>query len=312
MVPQDLSARPLPARHYGRAAATVVVVVFLAAILHSIATNPNFQWAVVWKYFTAEVIINGLLSTILLTTAVMSIAVVLGIILATMRTSSAVVLNSTSAVYVWFFRATPALVQVLFWFNLASLYPRLSLGIPFGPELFSVSANDVISPWTAAVLGLGLCEAAYMAEIVRAGIMSLAAGQSDAARALGMRPTLMFRRIVLPQALRVIIPPTGNETIGMLKYTSIASVISVHELLGSAEIIYSRTFEIIPLLITASIWYLICTTVLSIGQYFIEKHFGRGNSRSPRTNVRSKVAAIRGLLGARAPEDVATAPEARP
>jgi polar amino acid transport system permease protein len=287
---------PLPARNYGRAVATVVVLVLLAALLHSIATNPNFHWPVVWKYFTAEVILEGAASTIKLTAAVMLLAVSLGIVLAVMRTSQAPLLRYSSAVYIWLFRGVPALVQILIWFNLASLYPYLSIAIPFGPELYSVQANDVVTPWSAALLGLGLCEAAYMAEIVRAGILSIDEGQSDAARALGMSRALMFRRIVLPQALRVIIPPTGNETIGMLKYTSIASVISVHELLRSAEIIYSRTFEIIPLLFTASIWYLICTTALTIVQHFIEQHFGRGHKRREQGRLMANLSAVKQML----------------
>lgn len=275
---------PLPARSLGRTIGAVVVLILVAFLFNSIATNPNFQWHVAFKYFTADVILSGVYATVTLTAAVMLLAICLGIVLAMMRTSSSYVVRWTSAVYIWLFRGTPALVQLLIWFNLASLYPTFDIGIPFGPTLFTISANDVITPWMAALLGLGLCEAAYMAEIVRAGIVSIDHGQTDAARALGMTRVLMLRRIILPQAFRVIVPPTANETIGMLKYTSIASVISVHELLTSAQIVYSRTFEVIPLLLTASAWYLICTSVLTVVQYFLEQHFGRGVNSGSRTD----------------------------
>jgi polar amino acid transport system permease protein len=172
------------------------------------------------------------------------------------------------------------LVQLIFWFNLASLYPILKLGLPFGgPAIGAWKANTVITPFLAALLGLGLNEGAYMAEIVRGGILGVDQGQTEAAKALGFTPVMTMRRIVLPQAMRMIIPPTGNQTIGMLKYTSLASVVSVAELLQSAQAIYNRTFETIPLLIVASLWYLFLTTVLSIGQHYVERHYARGQRR---------------------------------
>ena len=171
------------------------------------------------------------------------------------------------------------LVQLLFWQFISALYPRISLGIPFGPELLHGDANTLITPFTAAILGLGLNEGAYMAEIVRAGIISVDEGQTDAGQALGMTRLQTMRRIVLPQAMRVIIPPTGNETISMLKTSSLVSVIAYAELLYSVQLIYSVNFKQIPLLLVASIWYLIFTSVLSVGQYYIERHFGRGSSR---------------------------------
>ncbi|MGH3049723.1 MAG: amino acid ABC transporter permease, partial [Gaiellaceae bacterium] len=180
---------------------------------------------------------------------------------------------------IWFFRGTPVLVQLLFWYNIAALYPKISLGIPFGPQFAHVDANSLITPFLAATLGLGLNEAAYMAEIVRAGIISVSEGQTEAALALGMTRLQTMRRIVLPQAMRVIVPPTGNETISMLKTSSLASVIALSELLYSAQLIYSVNYRTIQLLIVASIWYLIVTTVLSFGQYYVERHFGRGASR---------------------------------
>ena len=184
--------------------------------------------------------------------------------------------------YIWFFRGTPVLVQILFWNNISALYPSFGLGIPLGPELGSFDANSVITPFVAALLALGLNEGAYMAEIVRAGIISVDEGQADAASALGMTRLQTMRRIVLPQAMRVIIPPTGNETISMLKTTSLVSVIATTELLYSAQLIYSENYRTIPLLIVASLWYLIITTILSIGQYFLERRYGRGASRNQR------------------------------
>ncbi|HLX21431.1 MAG TPA: amino acid ABC transporter permease, partial [Gaiellaceae bacterium] len=178
---------------------------------------------------------------------------------------------------IWFFRGTPVLVQILFWFNLALLFPKIALGIPFGPTFYHHSVNSLITPYNAAILALGLNEAAYMAEIVRAGILSVDEGQSEAAAAVGMTRSQTMRRIVLPQAMRVVVPPTGNETISMLKTSSLVSVIALADLLYSAQIIYARTYQTIQLLLVASIWYLICTTVLSIGQYYVERHYARGS-----------------------------------
>jgi polar amino acid transport system permease protein len=206
-----------------------------------------------------------------------------------MRLSKSLVLSSVASSYIWLFRGTPLLVQLLFWFNVASFVPRLSLGIPFGPSFVSANTNNVVTVLAAAILGLGLNEAAYMSEIVRAGIVSVDAGQGEAALALGMNKRLVFRRIVLPQAMRVIIPPTGNQTIGMLKGTSLVSVISLPELLYSVQLIYARNFETIPLLVVASLWYLIVTTVLSVGQHYVERHFGRGRLRTEVPSVMSRM-----------------------
>jgi polar amino acid transport system permease protein len=196
-----------------------------------------------------------------------------------MRLSPNPLVSGASWTYIWFFRATPVLVQILFWGYIAALYPRFSLGIPFGPELASADANSLITPFVAGMLALGLNEAAYMAEIVRAGIISVDEGQIQAAKSLGMTRLLTMRRIVLPQAMRVIIPPTGNETISMLKTTSLVSVLAVTELLYTVQLIYSVNYRTIPLLIVASIWYLAVTTVLTIGQYYVERHFARGAER---------------------------------
>jgi polar amino acid transport system permease protein len=270
----------VPVRHPGRWVAILVVVVLAAQLVHSLFTNPNFEWDVVAQYFTSDSIITGLWMTLLLTVLVMVGGILLGVLLAVMRLSANPVLAGASGAYIWFFRGTPVLVQLIFWYNLTALFPRLSLGIPFGPEFVVLDANTLITPFVAALLGLGLNEAAYMAEIVRAGISAVDEGQVEASQALGMRRALTMRRIVLPQAMRVIIPPTGNETISMLKTTSLVSVISLGDLLYSAQIISSRTFQIIPLLLVASIWYLIVTTILTLVQTRIERRYSRGTRRS--------------------------------
>jgi len=210
----------------------------------------------------------------------MAIGIALGTLLAVMRLSPNPLVSSASWLYIWFFRGTPVLVQILFWYNIAALYPRIPLGIPFAPEFTSFDASTVITPFIAGMLALGLNEGAYMAEIVRAGMISVDEGQTEAAQALGMTRIMTMRRIVLPQAMRVIVPPTGNETISMLKTTSLVSFIATNDLLYSVQLIYSRTYQTIPLLLVASIWYLIVTTVLSIGQYYLERRFGRGATRS--------------------------------
>jgi len=259
--------------------AAVVVLVLIAMFVHSLVTNPGFEWGVVGSYFLSRRVLDGLEITIFLTVVCMALGIVLGVILAVMRLSANPLLSGASWVYIWFFRGTPVLVQLLFWYNMAALYPRFSLGVPFGPSFVHGNANSLITPLTAAILGLGLNEGAYMAEIVRAGILSVEHGQVEAAQALGMTRALTMRRIILPQAMRVIIPPTGNETISMLKTTSIASVITVTELLYAVQLIYSVNFKTIPLLIVASLWYLIATSVLTVVQYYIERRYARGAAR---------------------------------
>jgi polar amino acid transport system permease protein len=216
--------------------------------------------------------------TLILTATGMGIGIALGIVLALMRLSANPIVSSVSWSYIWFFRGTPLLVQLIFWYNIAALYPRLSLGVPFGPHVASAQSNSLISPIFAAIVGLGLNEAAYFAEIVRGGILSVERGQMEAALTIGMTPLQAMRRIVLPQAMRVIIPPTGNSVIGMLKFSALASVISVGELLFNVQQVYTRTYETIPLLIVASLWYLAMSSALSVGQYYIERYFGRGQA----------------------------------
>jgi polar amino acid transport system permease protein len=278
--PEGTPLTVVPVRHPGRWVAIVAVLVLAAMVVSTVLTNPNFEWGVVGTFFTTDTIISGLWMTLLLTLVVMVIGIALGVVLAVMRLSPNPILSGASGFYIWFFRGTPVLVQLLLWYNLAALFPRLSLGIPFGPEFLVLDANALITPFVAALLGLGLNEGAYMAEIVRAGIHSVDEGQVEASAALGMRRSLTMRRIVLPQAMRVIIPPTGNETISMLKTTSLVSVISLADLLYSSQIISARTFQIIPLLIVASIWYLLVTTILTLIQTRIERRYSRGTRRN--------------------------------
>lgn len=273
--------RAIPVRHPGRWVAGAVVLLLLAIIVNSVATNPRFGWGTFGDFFFDHRILRGVVVTIELTVISMVIGIVLGVLLAVMRLSPNPLVAGSSWVYVWLFRGTPVLVQILFWSFISALYPTVSLGIPFGgPELASGSANAIITPFAAAILALGLNEGAYMAEIVRAGIISVDEGQTEAAQALGMTRLQTMRRIVLPQAMRVIVPPTGNETISMLKTTSLVSVIAYSELLYSAQLIYSVSFRQIPMLLVVSAWYLIMTTVLSIGQYYVERRFARGSSRA--------------------------------
>jgi polar amino acid transport system permease protein len=276
--PDEIQA--VPVRHWGQWVAAAVVALIVAALIRSVATNSRFGWGVVGDYLFDSRILDGLQITLELTVVGMLLGIVLGVILALMRLSSNWLLSSVSWVYIWFFRGTPLLVQILFFFNIAALYPTIDLGIPFGPSFVHLNGNDVITKFVAGSLALGLNEGAYMSEIVRAGIISVDEGQTDAAKALGMTRLQTMRRVILPQSMRVIIPPTGNETISMLKNSSLVFAIALADLLYAAQLIYSTTYQVIPLLIVASLWYLAATTVLSIGQYYIERHYGRGTARA--------------------------------
>lgn len=272
----------VPARHPWRWVAGTAVAVVVVLLMISTVTNPRFGWDKVALYFRDVAIVNGIGITLFLTVVCMALGVGLGVILAVMQLSANPVVKASASAYVTIFRGTPVLVQLLFWFNLSALYPEITFGI----QGVSLDANQLITPLAAAILGLGLNEAAYMSEIVRAGIQSIDQGQSEAAGALGMSRIQTLTRVVLPQAMRVIIPPTGNEFIGMLKTTSLVSVLAVPELLYSAQIIYSKNLQVVPLLLVASIWYIIITTVFSIGQASLERRFSRGTSRSvPPTTV---------------------------
>ena len=279
-LPVPVAKKVKAVRHPGRWLVSIIALLMAAFALQSVLTNPRFRWDVFGQYFFSPQILGGLVMTIELTVASMAIGIALGMVLAIMQLSRIPIVTAASTIYVWFFRGTPVLVQIIFWFNLAALYPKIGIGLPFMPPITTLNANDFITPVTAALLALALNEGAYMAEIVRAGLISVDEGQMEAAHSLGMSNGRAIRKIVLPQAMRVIIPPTGNEMIGMLKTTSLVSVVAVTELLYSAQIIASTTFQTIPMLITASVWYILLTTVLTIGQYFLERKFARGSSRA--------------------------------
>ncbi|HLH58333.1 MAG TPA: amino acid ABC transporter permease [Streptosporangiaceae bacterium] len=275
-----------PRRHPWRWAGVAVIVLFAAMLAHSFVGDQAFAWGIVGQYLTAGPILNGLLTTIELTFLTMAIGIAGGIVVAAMRLSANPVLSRVAWFYVWLLRSVPLLVQLLFWYNLAALYPRLSFGVPFGPAMASAGTNTMIGPFTAAVLALGLHEVAYMAEIFRGGILSVPRGQTEAALSLGMTPRTALARIVLPQAVRVAVPPTGSEVINVVKGSSLVSVITLTDLLYSVQKIYAENYRVIPLLLVAVIWYLVVTSVLSVGQYFLERRLGRSLSRNARPGGR--------------------------
>ena len=284
--PAAAAARPaairaVPVRHPGRWVSALILLVLAAMFFNMLAFNKNFGWDLVRQWLFWHTIVQAVWVTLQLTVYAMLIGIVGGVLLATMRLSNNPVSSGAAWIYTWFFRGTPVLVQLLFWNNIAALVgTQVGFGIPFGPQFFHLDTNSTITRFSAAVLALGLNEAAYMSEIVRAGILSVDEGQTEAAASLGMRRGRIMRRIVLPQAMRVIIPPTGNETISMLKTSSLASVIGVVELTDASESAIHLYFKAIPFYVVASLWYLFFTTVLSIGQFYIERHYARGSSRS--------------------------------
>lgn len=263
-------------RHYGRWIASIIAVGILALILFDILGNPRFYWDVVLEYVFSERIVNGFLVTIALTVASMTTGILLGIVLALLQVSKVPLLAALANLYIWFFRGTPLLVQVIFWYNIAALYPEITIGIPHAVTFVTLDANQIITPIMAGLLALSLNEGAYMAEIVRAGLIAVDEGQREAADSIGMSKARAIRRIILPQAMRIIIPPTGNQAIGMLKTTSLVSVVAVPELLYTAQNIAATNYKTIPLLIAASLWYIAATTLLSIVQYVIESHYSKG------------------------------------
>jgi polar amino acid transport system permease protein len=301
----DVAVKVVPVRHVGRWFGVAGVALFVAMLIHTtlfkvasstktcVTTNGvktchgvlvwRFQWDIVGQYFTSSEVLHGLLITVELTVISMVIGIVLGMIVAVMRMSPNRVLAGVAWTYTWFFRGTPVLVQITFWAFIGALYPHISIGIPFTHIAFVhiTNVNVTFTTLEAVIVGLGLNEGAYMSEIARAGLISVDEGQIEAATSLGMTRRQSLRLIVIPQAMRVIIPPTGNEVISMLKTSSLASTVAVLELFGAVSNISAQNFKIMPLLIVASIWYLIVTTVLSIGQFYLERYFARGALRSP-------------------------------
>jgi polar amino acid transport system permease protein len=278
-----VGARLVARRKPGQWVTAAGCVALLAFAVQSMVRNPRFQWDVVGAYLTAPAILRGLWLTVWLTASVMVCGYVLGIALAAMRLSHNPVLRTVSFGYVWLIRSIPLLVQLLFWYELASLYPRLSLGRPFGHEFVHTNTAHLFTGLLAAFVGLTLEVAAFSAEIVRGGILAVNPGQLEAAQSLGLPGRRIFRRIVLPQAMPSIVPASGNMLIGLLKATAVISIIAVQDLLGSAQLIYNENFRVMPLLIVATVWYVVLTTLLSVGQYYVERHYARSRSRVGRT-----------------------------
>lgn len=277
---EDAPLKVVPLRHPLLWIATGVVSLMAVAALYSIVTNANFQWEIVAKYFFDPAILKGLVNTIYLTVIAMAIGITVGMVLAFLRQSRSRFLRGCAAVYIWVFRGTPLLVQIILLYNISILYPQVQIGVPFvGPNFVSLDTNALVTPFLAAILALGLNEAAFMCEVIRGGLLSVDNGQLEAAQALGMKSGLIRRRIIVPQAMRAIIPPTGNQVISLLKATSMVSVIASYDLLYSVETIFSRTYETIPLLLVATLWYLIIVSVLMFFQGLIEKHYARGTTR---------------------------------
>ena len=279
--PAPEQLRAIPIRHWGRWVAAGAILLVVAWLVSALIGSHAVEWSVVRRYLFNQTILTGVRNTIIISVLAQVAGIVLGVVFAVGRLSRNPVLTVTSSFYIWFFRGTPVLVQLIFWFNAVPLvFKHFTIAIPFTHVvLYTTPMVKFMTPFMAAFLGLGLNEGAYMAEIVRAGILSVNQGQTDAALALGMTPSLTMRRIVLPQAMRVIIPPTGNEFISMLKTSSLASVVLYGEVLRRANDIYSTNLRVLELLIVASLWYLVLTSVATVGQYFLERRYGRAYIR---------------------------------
>ncbi|MET4004336.1 MULTISPECIES: amino acid ABC transporter permease [Arthrobacter] len=281
--------KAVPVRHPGRWVGAAFILLFVALAIQSLVTNKNFRWDTVGKYLFDVLVLQSIGWTLLLTVSSMVLAIALAICLAFMRQSDNPLFRYVAWFWVWFFRGTPVYTQLVFWGLVAVLFPKIIIGVPFGPEWFSVNTETVITALVGAIVGLGLNESAYLAEIFRAGLKSVDNGQMEAAEALGMRRSKIMWRIILPQAMRVIVPPTGNETIGMLKTTSLVLAIPFTlDLTFVTNTIANRTYLPIPLLIVAAIWYLVITSVLMVGQYYIERHFGKGVDNVMKAPVKEK------------------------
>ncbi|MGK5113750.1 MULTISPECIES: amino acid ABC transporter permease [unclassified Geodermatophilus] len=272
--------RVVPARHPGRWVSTAVVAVLLAMVVNSLVTNPRWEWDVVAAYLTEESIVRGVWTTVQLTLVTAVLGFALGTVLALMRLSRSPLLQAVSWGYTWVFRSVPLILQLLLWYNLAYLYQSLDFGIPFGPSFASVETLSLIDKFGAAILGLGLHQAAYSAEIVRAGILSVDQGQLEAAASLGIPRRRQTTRIVLPQAMRAIVPTAVNEVIGLFKGTSIVYVLALGELFYTVSVIYGRTQRVLPMLVVAAVWYVVLTTVVTVIQYYVERYYARGAVRT--------------------------------
>ncbi|MBB6508632.1 amino acid ABC transporter permease [Rhizobium soli] len=268
----------VPKRHIGRNVAAGIVILLMAALVRAFSVG-QIEWSYVRDFLFAPVILQGLVNTLVMTVAAMAIGIVLGVVIAIMRISGNPVLSWIAIGYLWIFRGAPALLQLMLWFNLALIFPTLGI-----PGLFEFRTVDIMTPFVAAMLGLGIQQGAYTSEVVRSGLLSVDSGQYEAARTIGMTQMKMLRRIVLPQAMRVMVPPVGNEVIGMVKLTSLASVIQFSEILHNAQVIYYANTRVLELLLVASFWYLVVVSVLSVIQQRIERYYGRG-SKSIRASM---------------------------
>jgi polar amino acid transport system permease protein len=290
----------VPLRHPWRWVAAVVIVALVVLFVYGAATNEAYKWHVFREYlFNDRVLMVGLVNTLQLTVYSMVLGIVLGVVLAVMRLSPNPVFKAVSWVYLWIFRGTPIYVQLVFWGLIPTIYQNIRLGVPFGPTFFQFNVQMLSIPFLLAILGLALNEAAYMAEIIRAGISSVPEGQFEASTALGMSWGMAMWRTVLPQAMRVIIPPTGNQVISMLKTTSLVTAVPFAlDLYGiTSREIAARIFEPVPLLLVAAFWYLVVTSILMVGQYYLERYFARGASRKLTTKQLEALARAQGLGG---------------
>jgi polar amino acid transport system permease protein len=264
-------------KSWGTMLSWAIAILLGAKIVWVLAENPNFQWQVVGHYLDEGSILKGLGVTLGLTAISMVLGSLIGLALAIARLSNNALARSMSGTYIWVFRGTPLLVQLIFWYNMSTLFPHIGFTLPWETTAHLWNTNDLISPLTAAIAGLALNEAAYMAEVIRAGLLSVDSKQMETAQAFGMSRTRALWRIVIPQAMRSIIPPTANQLISMIKATSLVSVIAMSDLLYAAQTIYNRTFEVVPLLIVAVVWYLLITSILNVGQRMLERYFSRGH-----------------------------------
>jgi polar amino acid transport system permease protein len=290
-MPEDPSRRPsihdvkpVAVPKIGHWVGGIAIALLAVILLQVLVSNKNMQWGVVGQYLFSASILSGLGMTLFLTFLSMVLGLAIGIVLAIMRLSGSSVFQTVSWGWIWFFRGVPPLVQMIFWYNLALLLPEISVGIPFGgPKLISWDTNSLITPFSAAIMGLAFTESAYAAEMIRAGIQAVSAGQTEAAATLGMTRGQSLRRIVLPQALRIVIPPIGNDTISMLKFTSLVSVLALPDLLYSAQMVYARTYQTVPLLVVATIWYLVLTTLLTVVEHAVENRLRAEHPGKPKT-----------------------------
>jgi polar amino acid transport system permease protein len=280
--------------------AWLACLLVVVGVAHTLLTNPRYEWGVVGQYFTASTVLKGLGLTLVLTALAMFFGTVLGLFIAILRVSKVRPVTLLASAYITFFRGTPVLVQLIFWFNIAALYPHVAIGIPFTSISHAVDVNALMSATTAAIVGLSLNEAAYLAEIIRGGFASVDRGQLEAADSLGMRGRTKLWRIIIPQAMPTVIPAVGNQVIGMFKETSLVSVLGVAELLESVQLIYARTYQTIPLLIVACLWYLLMTLTLSYPQSLIEKKYSRTRSRVAKDPVAAQLTAQGPALGGEA------------